>query len=329
MVEPLTARLVCIDPSRYCRGYSATPATARPPRIDSDIAGCLGRDTTQCRHRLPCRRIRAPGRRSPRARAEVLALAGKRAQGLWTIPAVGRTSGLENQTGARALVTGSTAVGVASSLSSAFPTYLSVDVGLAFVLLVLMFRSLPVQLKAALALVMSVGISLGTTVAVFRWGWLANLIGSTRPSRVVFILPLLLTGILSVSPWTTRSSCDRMRKEFVHGTPARKAIAVGFQHSARVVPAAAVIMICVFGAVSQGDNVVIKSIGFGLAIGVLADAYLVRMMIVPALMAIIGRHLWSLPRWLDRIMPPLDIEGQTLTRHLDEPATKEKVDSLL
>jgi RND superfamily putative drug exporter len=119
---------------------------------------------------------------------------------------VGRTSGLENQTGARALVTGSTAVGVASSLSSAFPTYLSVDVGLAFVLLVLMFRSLLVPLKAALAFVMSVGISLGTTVAVFRWGWLANLIGSTRPSRVVFILPLLLTGILSVSPWTTRFS---------------------------------------------------------------------------------------------------------------------------
>ena len=240
-------------------------------------------------------------------------------------------AGLENQTGARALVTGSTAVGVdiASSLSSAFPIYLIVVVGLAFLLLVLVFRSLLVPLKAALGFVMSVGVALGTTVAVFQWGWLANLIGLDSTGPVVFILPLLLTGILfGLAMDYEVFLVTRMREEFVHGTPARKAIAVGFQHSARVVTAAAIIMIGVFGAFSQGDNVIIKSIGFGLAVGVLADAFLVRMMIVPALMAIVGRHMWSLPGWLDRILPTLDIEGQSLTRHLDVPVTEEKVDSL-
>jgi len=190
-------------------------------------------------------------------------------------------AGLENQTGARALVTGSTAVGVdiAASLSSALPIYLIV-------------------------------------------------LDTTGP--VVFLLPLLLTGILfGLAMDYEVFLVTRMREEFVHGTPARQAIAVGFQYSARVVTAAAIIMIGVFGAFSLGDNVIIKSIGFGLAIGVLADAFLVRMMIVPALMAIVGRHMWSLPRWLDRILPDLDIEGQALTRHLDEPAVPKKVDSLL
>jgi RND superfamily putative drug exporter len=241
-------------------------------------------------------------------------------------------AGLESQTGARALVTGTTAVGVdiAASLSSALPIYLIVVVGLAFVLLLLVFRSLLVPLKAALGFVISVGVSLGTTVAVFQWGWLANLIGLDTTGPVVFLLPLLLTGILfGLAMDYEVFLVTRMREEFVHGTPARQAIAIGFQHSARVVTAAAIIMIGVFGAFSQGDNVIIKSIGFGLAVGVLADAFLVRMMIVPALMAIVGRHMWSLPRWLDRILPNLDIEGQALTRHLEEqPAVPEKVDSL-
>ncbi|NEA37606.1 MMPL family transporter, partial [Streptomyces sp. SID13031] len=220
-------------------------------------------------------------------------------------------------------------VDVAGSLSDAFPIYLIVVVGLAFLLLVLVFRSLLVPLKAALGFVMSVGVSLGTTVAVFQWGWLANLIGLDSTGPVVFILPLLLTGILfGLAMDYEVFLVTRMREEFVHGATPRKAIAVGFQHSARVVTAAAIIMIGVFGAFSTGDNVIIKSIGFGLAVGVLADAFLVRMMLVPALMAIVGRHMWSLPSWLDRIVPALDIEGQTLTRHLDEPATKEKADSL-
>lgn len=240
-------------------------------------------------------------------------------------------AGLENQTGARALVTGSTAVGVdvAGSLSDAFPVYLIVVVGLAFLLLVLVFRSLLVPLKAALGFVMSVGVALGTTVAVFQWGWLADLIGLDSTGPVVFILPLLLTGILfGLAMDYEVFLVTRMREEFVHGSPARTAIAAGFQHSARVVTAAAIIMIGVFGAFSQGDNVIIKSIGFGLAVGVLADAFLVRMMIVPALMAIVGRHMWSLPSWLDRIVPALDIEGQTLTLHLDVPAAPEPADSL-
>jgi RND superfamily putative drug exporter len=240
-------------------------------------------------------------------------------------------AGLEGQTGAKALVSGTTAVGVdiAASLSSVFPIYLIVVVGLAFILLVLVFRSLLVPLKAALGFLISIGISLGTTVAVFQWGWFADLVGLDTTGPVVFILPLLLTGILfGLAMDYEMFLVTRMREEFVHGAPARKAVAVGFQHSARVVTAAAIIMAGVFGGFSQSDSAILKSIGFALAIGVLVDAFLVRMMIVPALMAIVGDRMWSLPRWLDRILPNLDIEGEAVTRHLDTPVEAEKAVTL-
>jgi len=229
-------------------------------------------------------------------------------------------AGLEGRTGARALVTGNTAIGVdiAASLSSVFPIYLIVVVGLAFVLLVLVFRSLLVPLKAALGFLISIGVSLGATVAVFQWGWFADLVGLDSIGPVVFILPLLLTGILfGLAMDYEVFLVTRMREEFVHGAPARQAIAVGFQYSARVVTAAAIIMVGVFGGFSQSDSAILKSVGFALAVGVLADAFLVRMTIVPALMAIVGGRMWSLPRWLDRILPNLDIEGEKLTRDLE------------
>lgn len=224
-------------------------------------------------------------------------------------------SDLPELTGARALVTGQTAVGVdiADKLTSVFPLYLAVVVGLAFVLLMLVFRSILVPLKAALGFLLSVGISLGATVAVFQWGWLANLIGVDTQSPVVFILPLLLTGILfGLAMDYEVFLVSRMREAYVHGTEARQAVIIGFQHSARVVVAAAVIMFGVFAGFALTDQVIIKTIGFALAIGILADAFLVRMMIVPAVMAIVGDRMWWLPKWLDRILPNLDIEGEGL-----------------
>ncbi|OZF42040.1 MMPL family transporter [Rhodococcus sp. 14-2470-1a] len=224
-------------------------------------------------------------------------------------------SDLPADTGARALVTGQTAVGVdiADELTSVFPLYLAVVVGLAFILLMLVFRSILVPLKAALGFLLSVGISLGATVAVFQWGWLANLIGVDTQSPVVFILPLLLTGILfGLAMDYEVFLVSRMREAFVHGTPARQAVIVGFQHSARVVVAAAVIMFGVFAGFALTDQVIIKTIGFALAIGILADAFLVRMMIVPAVMAIVGDKMWWLPTWLDRVLPNLDVEGEGL-----------------
>lgn len=221
--------------------------------------------------------------------------------------------------GAEAYVTGQTAVGVdvAESLAEAFPLYLVVVVGLAFVLLVLVFRSLLVPLKATVGFLASVGISLGATVAVFQWGWLQGLLGLDAEAPILFILPLLLTGILfGLAMDYEVFLVSRMREEFVHGREARDAVVAGFGHSARVVTAAALIMIGVFAGFALDDDIMIKTIGFALAFGVLADAFLVRMTLVPAFMAIVGRGMWWIPRRLDRVMPDLDVEGEGLARRL-------------
>jgi RND superfamily putative drug exporter len=223
--------------------------------------------------------------------------------------------------GAEVYVTGQTAVGVdiSEQLAKAFPKYLLVVVGLAFILLMVVFRSLLVPLKAVAGFLLSVGVSLGATVAVFQWGWLADLIGIDKSGPVLFMLPLLLTGILfGLAMDYEVFLVSRMREEFVHGREAKESVVYGFQYGARVVTAAAVIMIGVFGSFALGDEVIIKSIGFGLAVGVLADAFLVRMMIVPAFMALLGARMWWLPSWLDKLLPNLDIEGESLSRHLDD-----------
>ncbi|WP_229054695.1 MMPL family transporter [Aeromicrobium sp. Leaf350] len=229
-------------------------------------------------------------------------------------------SSLEADTGAVPYVTGQTAAGVdiSESLAEAFPKYLVVVIGLAFVLLVLVFRSILVPLKATLGFLASVGVSLGATVAVFQWGWLQGLVGLDAEAPVMFILPLLLTGILfGLAMDYEVFLVSRMREEFVHGREARDAVVHGFAHSARVVTAAALIMVGVFGGFAGSADIIIKTIGFALAVGVLADAFLVRMLIVPAVMSIVGKHMWWLPRWLDRAMPDLDVEGESLARRLE------------
>jgi RND superfamily putative drug exporter len=216
------------------------------------------------------------------------------------------------------LVTGQTALGVdiSESLATAFPKYLLVVVGFAFILLTLVFRSLLVPLKAVLGFLLSVGVSLGATVAVFQWGWLADLIGIDKSGPVLFMLPLLLTGILfGLAMDYEVFLVSRMREEFVHGASAGEAVVNGFTYGARVVTAAAVIMIGVFASFALGDEVTIKSIGFGLAVGILADAFLVRMTLVPAFMALLGARMWWLPSWLDKLLPNLDIEGESLAAH--------------
>jgi RND superfamily putative drug exporter len=226
---------------------------------------------------------------------------------------------LHAQTGATPYVTGQTAVGVdvSQSLTDAFPKYLVVVVGLAFLLLLLVFRSILVPLKATLGFLLSIGISLGATVAVFQWGWLQGLIGLDVTSPVVFILPLLLTGILfGLAMDYEVFLVSRMREEYVHGSSAHDAVTQGFTHSARVVTAAAIIMTGVFAGFITGDQFIIKTLGFALAVGVLADAFLVRMTIVPAVMLLVGERMWWLPRWLDKLLPNLDIEGEALARRL-------------
>ena len=235
-----------------------------------------------------------------------------------------RTDAVEADTGAHALVTGSTAVGVdiSQELLAAFPVYLIVVVGLAIFLLIAVFRSLWVPIKAAAGFVISLGVSLGATVAVFQWGWLNQLLGLDATSPIVFLLPLLLTGILfGLAMDYEVFLVTRMREAYVHGRPAREAVLEGFQHSARVVTAAALIMIGVFVGFTLGDDVIIKTIGFGLTVGVLADAFLVRMLILPALMLIVGERIWWMPKWFGPITPNFDVEGESLAKHLDAATT--------
>ena len=228
----------------------------------------------------------------------------------------------EAATGSTAYVTGQTAVGVdvSQKLADVFPIYLALVIGLAFVLLVLVFRSILVPLKAMLGFLITIGISLGSTVAVFQWGWMSELIGIDKPGPLMAMLPVLMVGILfGLAMDYEVFLVSRMREEYVHGRPALDAVVEGFSHGARVVTAAALIMVGVFAAFASSGETIIMTIAFGLAVGILADAFLVRMTLVPAFMAIVGDKMWWLPKWLDRILPNLDIEGEALTRGDETP----------
>ncbi|MFK3980071.1 MMPL family transporter [Micromonospora sp. NPDC050397] len=229
---------------------------------------------------------------------------------------------LRADTGAEVSVTGATAVNIdaAARINDAFLPYLGLVVGLAFLILLVMFRSVLVPLKATLGFLLSVGATFGALVAVFQWGWLGSLFGIEQTSPIGSIVPVLLIGILfGLAMDYQVFLVTRMREDHVHGRSAQEAIVTGFRHGARVVTAAAIIMISVFGGFIFGDQVMIQSIGFALAFGVLVDAFVVRMTIVPAVMSLLDRAAWWLPRWLGRILPVVDVEGERLALRSDQP----------
>ncbi|MGK5440932.1 MMPL family transporter [Micromonospora sp. URMC 105] len=221
---------------------------------------------------------------------------------------------------AEVLLTGVTAIGidVSEKLTDALPVYLLLVVGLSILLLMLVFRSILVPVKAALGFLLTVAATFGITVAVFQQGHLADLVGLDTPGPLISFLPILLIGILfGLAMDYEVFLVSRMREDFVHGDTARQATINGMGHGARVVTAAALIMMSVFGGFVFLDDPVIKSMGFALAIGVAIDAFVVRMTIVPAVMSLLDRTAWWLPRWLDRALPNVDIEGEGLRAHLD------------
>ncbi|MET8264199.1 MMPL family transporter [Micromonospora arida] len=223
--------------------------------------------------------------------------------------------------GADVLLTGATAIGidVSEKLSDALPIYLLLVVGLSVLLLMLVFRSLLVPLKAALGFLLTVAATFGITVAIFQQGHLADLVGLDTPAPLVSFLPILLIGILfGLAMDYEVFLVSRMREDFVHGETAREATISGMGHGARVVTAAALIMMSVFGGFVFLEDPIIKSMGFALAIGVAIDAFVVRMTIVPAVMSLLGDRAWWLPRWLNRALPNVDIEGEGLREHLDD-----------
>ncbi|WSG32956.1 MMPL family transporter [Micromonospora ureilytica] len=230
----------------------------------------------------------------------------------------GAVSGIPD---ADVLLTGVTAIGidVSEKLSDALPIYLLLVVGLSVLLLMLVFRSLLVPVKAALGFLLTVAATFGITVAVFQQGHLADLVGLDTPGPLISFLPILLIGILfGLAMDYEVFLVSRMREDFVHGETARQATISGMGHGARVVTAAALIMMSVFGGFVFLEDPVIKSMGFALAIGVAIDAFVVRMTIVPAVMSLLGDRAWWLPRWLDRALPNVDIEGEGLRTHLED-----------
>jgi len=229
----------------------------------------------------------------------------------------------EKTTDVRAYVTGTTAVNidVSDKLSTALPVFLLLIVLLALLLLMLVFRSILVPLKAVAGFLLSIGASLGLTVWIFQEGHLAELFGIAAPGPILSFLPVLLVGILfGLAMDYEVFLVSRIREDYVAiGDPAT-AITAGMRHSARVVTAAGLIMVAVFGSFIFGDDPIIKSIGLSLTVGVLVDAFLVRMTLVPALLALLGHRAWWLPGWLDRALPKVDIEGARLTEtHPGEP----------
>ncbi len=227
----------------------------------------------------------------------------------------GKGAGIKADSDANVLVTGQTAmnIDVSGKLNDALIPYLVLVVGLAFLLLIVVFRSILVPLKAALGFLLSVMAALGAVVAVFQWGWLAGLMGVEQTGPVMSMMPIVMVGVVfGLAMDYEVFLVTRMREAYVHGEKAGQAVVTGFRHGARVVTAAAVIMMAVFAGFIGSSESMVKMIGFGLAIAVFFDAFVVRMAIVPAVLALLGRKAWWLPKWLDRALPNVDVEGEGL-----------------
>ena len=227
---------------------------------------------------------------------------------------------LEEETGATVLVTGATAANIDFSkvMDDALVPYLTLVVGLAFLLLMMVFRSILVPLKAALGFLLSVLAALGAVVAVFQWGWLAGLLGVEQTGPIMSMMPIFMIGVIfGLAMDYEVFLVTRMREAYVHGERASEAIVTGFKLGGRVVTAAAIIMISVFAGFIGAGEPMIKMMGFGLAIAIVFDAFIVRMAIVPAVLALLGDKAWWLPKWLDRIIPNVDVEGEKLQQFLN------------
>jgi RND superfamily putative drug exporter len=233
---------------------------------------------------------------------------------------------LEVETGVPYLVAGATAVNIdiSDKMERALLPFILFVIGLTIVLLTVVFRSLLVPIKAALAILVSIASSFGVIVAVFNWGWLAGLIGVEQSIPIVSFLPMMMFAILfGLSMDYEVFILTRIHEEYHRTGEPTGAVLTGLAASARVITAAAAIMISVFGAFALGDSPFIKMFGIGLATAVFLDATVVRMVIVPAAMTLFGERAWQLPAWLDRILPDLDVEGENLMDRLevlDNPA---------
>jgi RND superfamily putative drug exporter len=227
---------------------------------------------------------------------------------------------IEGNTGAHILVGGTTAsnIDVSDKLSAALPIFLITVVGLAFILLTFAFRTILVPIKSILGFLLSMSAALGAQVALFQWGWGQHLFGIT-PAQTISFLPIIMLAIIfGLSSDYEVFVVSRIKEDYTKNGDARRAVRRGTAQSARVVTAAALIMFSIFVAFMVNNNPTIKTIGFAFAAGVFLDAFIVRLTLVPAVMAIAGSRLWYHPRWFAKYVPDADIEGHRLDQQLAE-----------
>ncbi|MDE2409304.1 MAG: MMPL family transporter, partial [Actinomycetales bacterium] len=206
-------------------------------------------------------------------------------------------------------------IDVSAKLSSALPLYMGTVLVLSLIVLILVFRSILVPLIASVGFLLSVAATMGVVVAVYQFGFLGNIFDVHDPAPVLSFLPTMLIGILfGLAMDYQLFLVSGMREAYIHGLNARDAVIAGARSGSTVVVAAASIMVFVFGGFAFSHLTQVRPIGLGLAVGVLADAFLVRMILIPALMTLLGKSAWWIPKWLDKILPDVDVEGAKLER---------------
>ena len=227
---------------------------------------------------------------------------------------------IEGHTGAHILVGGTTAsnIDVSSKLSSALPIFLIVVIGLAFLLLTFAFRTIWVPITSVLGFLLSMVAALGAQVAMFQWGWGKHIFGITSAPTLSFLPIIMLAIIFGLSSDYEVFVVSRIKEEYTKNGDARRAVQRGTGVSARVVTSAALIMFSIFASFMLTNDPTTKAIGFSFAIGVFLDAFVVRLTLIPAMMAMIGSKVWYHPAWFAKYVPDPDIEGQRLDLHLAE-----------
>jgi RND superfamily putative drug exporter len=217
------------------------------------------------------------------------------------------------QSPARAHIGGQTAnfADVGGRVADRLPFFIAAVVLLSFLLLMLVFRSILVPLKAALLNLLSIGASYGVMVMVFQWGWGADIIGLESTVPIVSFIPMFMFAILfGLSMDYEVFLLSRVREEYVRTGDNNASVIHGIARTARVITSAALIMISVFLGFVLGDDPRIKMLGLGLATAIFVDATIVRLVLVPAAMTLLGKANWWMPRWLDRLLPAVDAEGR-------------------
>ncbi|WP_427016810.1 MMPL family transporter [Pseudarthrobacter sp. P1] len=249
----------------------------------------------------------------PASASTVTVVADLRAEGADITAKTGAGIGLTGQTAAN--------VDVSSKLGAALPAYLAIVVGLSLILLILVFRSILVPLLATAGFLLSLAAAFGGVVAVYQWGWLGGVFDVANPGAVLSFLPIIVIGVLfGLAMDYQVFIASGMREAYVHGQSAKTAVRTGFSHAAPVVTAAAIIMTSVFAGFIFSHLTMVRPMGFALAFGVLLDAFVVRMTLIPAAMHLLGRSAWWIPAWLERILPDVDVEGAKLATLGDDGA---------